>query len=287
MSEQKYANEALPPSYRHDFHAGNIGDVWKHCTLCCLLRELVREESPLLMLDCHAGSGAYELGASGEWTEGIGRLLQAEQGGLPGVVQDYLERTRRGGLQAESRIYSGSPLLSMACLRAFDRLVCYETDRDACGRLRGRVAGDARVEVKGADGMAGMVERCRDSGIRLAALIDPPWAAKQDWLQVPARLLEAWQASPSACFLLWYPIKSYTRVAAMQQRLRAAPLPFMCLELITTPLEYRRQRLNGSGVLLVNAPRRVAAEMSQAACALGEVCAVIPGQWQLRVVSWG
>ena len=49
-------------SYRHSFHAGNHADVLKHITLVAILRYLVSaKDTPLLLVDTHAGAGLYRL----------------------------------------------------------------------------------------------------------------------------------------------------------------------------------------------------------------------------------
>ena len=57
-------------------------------------------------------------------------------------------------------------------------------------------------------------------------------------------------------------------------------------ELITTPLEERHRRLNGSGMLLVNAPDGALGAIAAAAATLGPRCASRPGAWSLRLRSW-
>ena len=72
-------------SYRHAFHAGNHADVLKHLTLVATLRHLMRKDSPLTMIDTHAGAGIYRLDAeaaqtSGEALAGIARLAPPNAG---------------------------------------------------------------------------------------------------------------------------------------------------------------------------------------------------------------
>lgn len=45
-------------SYRHAFHAGNFADVLKHSVYLHLLEYLTRKETPLRIIDTHAGAGA-------------------------------------------------------------------------------------------------------------------------------------------------------------------------------------------------------------------------------------
>ena len=57
-------------------------------------------------------------------------------------------------------------------------------------------------------------------------------------------------------------------------------------ELITTPLTQRRNRLNGSGLLLVRPPGGVLEALAAMAPALAERCATTPGAWSFRMRSF-
>ena len=48
-------------NYRHGFHAGNHADVFKHVVMLGLIAALQRKETPLFVLDTHAGRGRYRL----------------------------------------------------------------------------------------------------------------------------------------------------------------------------------------------------------------------------------
>ena len=65
------------PDYGHRFHAGNVGDVWKHCALVEILGRVAAGSRRVRYVETHAGEGAYALGPTGEWSEGIGRLWRA------------------------------------------------------------------------------------------------------------------------------------------------------------------------------------------------------------------
>ena len=69
-------------NYRHGFHAGNFADVLKHAVLVRILVHLCAKSAAFRVLDLHAGSGLYDLlgpqaSRSGEWREGIARMLAA------------------------------------------------------------------------------------------------------------------------------------------------------------------------------------------------------------------
>ena len=70
-------------NYRHAFHAGNFADVVKHATLARVIAYLKEKPAAFRVIDTHAGAGLYDLGGpeasrTGEWREGIGKLLDAQ-----------------------------------------------------------------------------------------------------------------------------------------------------------------------------------------------------------------
>ena len=55
-------------SYRHAFHAGNHADVLKHTTLIATLRHLMEKETPITLVDTHAGAGARAICVMRAWS---------------------------------------------------------------------------------------------------------------------------------------------------------------------------------------------------------------------------
>lgn len=281
------SNESLV-GYHHHFHAGNVGDVWKHSILFSLLSQMTQSDTPIHALECHSGSGRYVLASTGEWTEGIGRLCTADLNGAPQALRRYVDLITDAGFAPPSkRVYLGSPLLMGALLRVTDRLDCYELDASAAQNLRHYVGDDGRFTVHQEDGIAAMLRfASQPHDAQCLVHIDPPWNEKRDWQEIPAAMVKAQALMPSAIFALWYPIKSYTRVAAMLKQLQAARLSAVALDLITTPLEHRRNRLNGSGMLVVNAPHAVIADAAAMAVYIARACSTHNGYYQLQVTHW-
>jgi len=81
-------------------------------------------------------------------------------------------------------------------------------------------------------------------------------------------------------------VKSLTRPNAMIARLEAAGVRATAAELITTPLAHQRQRLNGSGMILVRPPVGAIESIAASAAAIGPRCATRAGSWSFRIVSW-
>jgi 23S rRNA (adenine2030-N6)-methyltransferase len=285
----RYRSEAdAVPDYSHRFHAGNVGDVWKHLVLVDVLRRAAAASARVSYIDTHAGEGSYPLQPTGEWVEGIGRLWD----GMPrggGALGAYVELVRTlGAGEARPRHYPGSPVLARAVLPDA-QLLLWERDAAAAARLRDALGDDERASVYDADGQAALADEvagAEEHGKQVVVLVDPPWTRKADWIEVPDALARAVAVSRRACFVLWYPVKSLTRPNAMIARLAAAGVGASIAELITTALEHQRRRLNGSGVLLVRPPDGSLAAIAEAAPGVGERCAVRPGDWSFRVQSW-
>jgi len=286
----RYASDR-PPDYSHRFHAGNVGDVWKHCALLEVLRRAAAGAVRLRYLESHAGEGDYPLAPTGEWTEGVGRLWdRPERGEAGGPLGRYIGLCRRlGGGGARPAVYPGSPALASATLAAEAELFLWERDAAAHARLAARLGGDPRVRVERGDGLAalsGAVARAESERAAVVVLVDPPYGEKADWIAVPDAFVAAARGSRHACLVLWYPVKSLTRPNAMLARLEAGGVQGVALELVTTPLELRRNRLNGCGLVLVRPPAGAVASLAATAPAIGGACATVAGVWSLRIRSF-
>jgi 23S rRNA (adenine2030-N6)-methyltransferase len=242
-------------NYRHAYHAGNHADALKHAVLLALLQKLTAKPAPFAVLDTHAGIGCYDLAAdeaarTGEWRDGIGRLLDAN----PPALADYLDAVRK-----VAPSYPGSPEITRAMLREQDRLLLCELHPDDSDTLKQRYAGDGRIAVHHRDGYeaigALLPPRFKDVGPigRGLVLIDPPYE-KPDETESVARALQTLVARwPHAQMGLWYPIKD----RALSWRLHEAAFAagyenLLAIELTVVPED--GLRMAGSGVLLGNAP---------------------------------
>jgi 23S rRNA (adenine2030-N6)-methyltransferase len=289
------ASQALADDrYSHRYHAGNVGDVWKHCVWLAVLDACLKGERPLRVIESHAGQGAYPLGATGEWCEGIGALLEREADADHPLVADYLQRIKgHRGPSSAGWSYPGSPLLTMGRLRQKDRLLLHEIAPEESHLLQKIVGEDPRVTVFTADGLENLPRLVVKGGegeeaASVLVLIDPSYKDKSEWHAVSRVLAEAVKNNPDAHYLLWYPIKSLTRPHNLHQQLQKQGIrEAYAAELVTTPLELKRNRLNGSGMLLVHPPRQVLSTLGAMAPLLGAGCATHEGRWFTRTISLG
>jgi 23S rRNA (adenine2030-N6)-methyltransferase len=251
--------------YRHQYHAGNFADVHKHVLLLEVLRALTRKDKGLLFVDTHAGRGDYDLHPGdaqhpAEWQAGVAKLLAA----IPrhAALTHYRELVA-AGTHGGSLHYPGSPLLAARTLRPVDRAVFFETQREEAGQLRKVLPESKRARVEGSDGFQGLRALLPPPERRGFVLIDPPYEERADLTHVIAAVKDALARFESAVLLLWLPVKLRSDFDAWLATLRSGvDRPVLASLLWMHPCD-SRAALNGSALVLVNAPYLVEQEMRQ------------------------
>jgi 23S rRNA (adenine2030-N6)-methyltransferase len=242
-------------NYRHQFHAGNQADCVKHALFVALLRGLQRKAKPLMVLDTHAGLGAYDLRSPAsqrtlEAQSGIVRLRAA----APPALADYLDLADAAGW------YRGSPALAHALLRPEDRLVLCELHPEDGAALRQRFRADPRVHVHIRDGYQALKALLPPPERRALVLIDPPFEQSDEFATLATALARAQARFPAGVYAAWYPLKSRAPVRDFHGALQAMGVT----DVIDCMLAWRNatdpSRLNGCGLVVVNPPYRFADE---------------------------
>ena len=261
-------------NYRHAFHAGNFADCMKHALLVWLLRAMQRKAAPVAVLDTHAGIGRYaldgeEASRTGEWRDGIGRLLD---GPAAPALSPYLDLVRAAGAPAR---YPGSPALVQAMLRPQDRLLLCELHPEDHAVLRRELGGDPRVAVHRRDGWGATQALLPPAdGIRRGlTLIDPPFEQEGEFGRLEAAIALARRRFNTGIVAAWYPIKNRAASRGFLDRLADAGLPdLVAAELLLRPPQ-DPARLNGCGLLVASPPfgfeQEAAAILSAIDTALG------------------
>lgn len=239
-------------NYRHAFHAGNFADCMKHALLLWLVRAMQRKEAGFLALDTHAGIGRYDLSGeearrTGEWQGGIGRLQASP---ADPALADYL------GLVARLGLYPGSPALIAASLRPQDRLICCELHPEDYALLRANLRGNRQVAVHLRDGYEAIGAFLPPPEKRALVLIDPPFEQGDEFARLASVLRQAAGKFPSAVVAVWYPIKHRAPVRAFHQAVADAGIRDVVAAELLLREPVAPDRLNGSGLLVVNPPWR-------------------------------
>lgn len=269
-------------SYRHAFHAGNHADVFKHLVLIAALKHLTGKDTPLWVVDTHAGAGLYRLdgdyaGTSGEAQDGILKLIAAvgTHNGIEGqplapAVADYLELVRGFNRPGDWRIYPGSPFIAQKLLRAEvrDKLKLFELHPSDSKALAGNVAqlgAGRQVSVAREDGFESLKALLPPPSRRALVLIDPSYEIKSDYGKVPAALRDSLQRFATGSYAVWYPVIPRPEAHELPRKLKTLAgqvrkpwlhATFSIGQKPAAPGEPAdaRQGLTASGMFLVNPP---------------------------------
>ncbi len=254
-------------NYRHIYHAGNFADVVKHIVLARTIDYLKRKPGAFRVIDTHAGIGVYDLSSeeaqkTGEWKDGIGRLLDAD---LPGdataLIAPYLDAVRtanpKGGLTA----YPGSPAITRYLLRNQDRLTAIELHPADAETLKKRFAGDFQTRVIELDGWLALGAHLPPKEKRGLVIVDPPFEREGEFDRLTDGLVKAYKRWPGGTYLMWYPVKNRKAVASFRDALREVGIA----KILDLSLDIRApslsERLDGTGLIVVNPPYPLETEM--------------------------
>jgi 23S rRNA (adenine2030-N6)-methyltransferase len=268
-------------NYRHAFHAGNFADVVKHAVLARIITHLKEKPAAFRVIDTHAGAGLYDLSGpeasrTGEWREGIGRLRAAQLApDARALLAPYLEVVAALNLGGDLKVYPGSPALTQSLLRDQDRLVACEREANAARALATFVHGDARARAVEIDGYTALNAYVPPKERRGLVLIDPPYEQPDEFERLAQALANAHRKWPTGIYALWYPIKNLRATAAFARRIAASGIArVLRAELTLTQAD--GERLGGSGLIVVNPPWRLEAELSLLMPALAQALGAAP-----------
>jgi 23S rRNA (adenine2030-N6)-methyltransferase len=270
-------------NYRHAFHAGNFADVVKHAVLTRIVEHLKAKEKAFRVIDTHAGRGLYDLtgeeaGRTGEWRDGIARLLDAP---LPAdaaaLLAPYLDAVRAENPDGGVRAYPGSPALVRRLLRRQDRLTAVELHPEDAAALRVRFAGDIQVRVIHLDGWLSLGAHLPPKERRGVVLVDPPFEEAGEFGRIVSGLARAHRRWPGGIYALWYPIKDRKAVDGFRKDLQASGIAkVLDIELTVRPTS-ETPRLDGSGMIVVNPPYRLDDELKAILPTLAELLSQASG----------
>lgn len=271
-------------NYRHGFHAGNFADLFKHAALLNFLRALREANTPLQVVDTHAGAGQYDLSdptfsRSKEAEAGIGYLLGGEVPESLKPLSDYVwAKNRAAGFNTRIGIYPGSPLLVLDHLTAGGRYVGCELRKDDYELLKGVVV--PRGKARHTDGYEGAVEAAEDDK-DLLLLIDPPFEKFEDYERINECLRDVLKKRPTAKALVWLPLKDLETFDRFLRHMECELLEDQTgeggpdiavaelrLRPLTNPL-----KMNGCALVTINAPASVVQAMGEIAEDLAKVFA--------------
>jgi 23S rRNA (adenine2030-N6)-methyltransferase len=269
-------------NYRHAYHAGNFADVMKHIALARIIERLKAKPAPFRVIDLHAGAALYDLagdeaGRTGEWREGVGRLYRdgtCAPEPLPDRVEELIAPWRQAVASVNDGVrlarYPGSPEIARRLARGGDRLVFNELHPEDFQALAARFRRERRVKVLQLDAWIAAKGLLPPPERRGLVLIDPPYEERDEAARALAAIAGGYRRFSGGLFFLWYPVKAQADANALARRAAALGIPKLLRAEMTVRRANKGDRLNGSGLMLVNPPWRLNEELGAILPSLAE-----------------
>jgi 23S rRNA (adenine2030-N6)-methyltransferase len=244
-------------AYRHQFHAGNFADVFKHALLAQLLLLLAKKDKPFLYLDTHAGIAHYDLQhewaqKNAEFKEGISRAWSAVD--APAEMKPYLDAVRAENSNGELRYYPGSPRIARRFLRKQDRMVLIELNQKDCESVATLFARDRQVNVHLMDGYEGLRAFLPPPERRGLVFVDSSFDRAQEFKRLADGFVEAHRKFATGVYALWYPLMEPVAMHGFERRVIATGIR----KILQVEIAVRNVGVSGSvrgcGMLVANPP---------------------------------
>jgi 23S rRNA (adenine2030-N6)-methyltransferase len=244
-------------AYRHQFHAGNFADVFKHALLTRLLLLLRRKDKPFVYVDTHAGTGLYDLAHPwarklAEYEDGIARLWQRED--VPEMLMPCLEAVQRENPDRTLRFYPGSPRIARRFLRADDRMLLSELNKDDCTALRTLFEHDRQVVVRHMDGYQALKAFLPPPERRGLVLVDSSFDRAGEFGRLTDGLVQGYERFATGVYALWYPLMEPAAMHAFERGIVATGLRRVLQAELSVLPDGWTLSLRGCGLLVVNPP---------------------------------
>lgn len=255
-------------NYRHIYHAGNFADVLKHSVFALILEHLKLKDAPFRVIDTHAGTGLYDLASeeaqkTGEWRDGIGRILAAEPpAGIDDLLTPYLDvvRAENDGGKTVVR-YPGSPLIARRLMRRGDSLVVDEAHPEDAARLAALFAKDRQTKVLALDGWTALKALLPPKERRGLVLIDPPFEEPGEFKRLLHGLVGAHRRFATGTVMLWYPVKDVRTAQTFLRDVAALGIPKVLSAELFVDTPHADGGLVGTGLVILNPPFTLEAKL--------------------------
>ena len=152
-------------------------------------------------------------------------------------------------------------MLARHLLRPQDRLVACELEPRAAAALSRHLRGAANVKAVRIDGWIALNAYVPAKERRGLVIVDPPFEEPNDLVRLADGVTAAHRKWPTGIYLMWYPVKEHEDREHFIKRLRRAGID-KCLRVefaVASPAP--AGGLNACGVIVVNPPWRLAAEI--------------------------
>ena len=250
-------------SYQHQYHAGNFADVHKRLILRVLIESLQKKEKPFNYIDCHAGSGIYDLESrearkTAERSNGIDQIWLDNSNDE--TVRIYLEAIRSLNKTNKLRYYPGSPKIASLWMREQDRAQLIELHPQAQNDLRRQFTRDKRFSLHDRDCYEGLPAIVPPQIKRGLVLLDPSYEEKNEYKNIVDLVIKSQSRWATAIYAIWYPLLTANRHQYLIDALKRSSLSKVLISEITIN-DFDHQKdgeqfagMYGSGMAIINTP---------------------------------
>ena len=255
-------------SYQHDYHSGNFADIHKHLTLRVLFESLLKKDKPFYYIDCHAGSGQYDLqtdkpSRNKEYISGIARIWETMTHPMApklkttneSVLEAYIKAISTINTKNQLRYCPGSPCLAQQWLRTQDKAHFLELHPQALKSLRRYFKNDSRISLHARDCYEGLPALVPPTNIKRGLiLLDPSYEQKDEYSRIVSLLVKAYNKWPTGIYAIWYPLLPENRDQYLMRALTKSGIDNILISELTVAQNYEGAGLYGSGMAIVNPP---------------------------------
>ena len=244
-------------AYRHQFHAGNFADVFKHTLLAQLVLALEKKDKPFFCLDTHAGTGCYDLThpwaqKNAEHNDGI--ALVWARNDAPPALAPYLDAVRAENADGKLRYYPGSPRIVRRLMRAHDRMVLTELNKKDCTALAALFAGDRQVKVQLLDGYQALKAFLPPKERRGLVFVDSSFDRAREFNRLTQGFAGAYRKFATGVYALWYPLMELPAMRAFERGMAATGIGKILQLEISVRSAGWSWNMRGCGLLVANPP---------------------------------
>ena len=276
-------------NYRHAYHAGNHADVLKHIVLARAITHLKKKDKPFRVIDAHAGTALYDLqgveaGKTGEWEGGVGKMAAPFDNEIEVLLapwREVLAALNPGGVVTR---YPGSPEIALRLLRDSDRLIANELHPEDAMALERHAGFDERITVTTVDAAACIKASLPPPERRGLILIDPPYEEKSETEKALRMLAQGVRRFATGLFVLWYPLKADDIAKRVAEGVAALEVQSTLRVELRVREAFSGGGLAGSGLVILNTPWTLDAELSRVVQALAARLGI--GNWGHGTVDW-
>jgi 23S rRNA (adenine2030-N6)-methyltransferase len=254
-----------------------------------ILEYLGKKDKPFCCIDTHAGPGVYALDENyalknKEFENGIAKLWLYDD--LPESVATYVKLIKTFNGKDQLSRYPGSPLIIKQFLRSQDRLFLYELHSTEIQLLVNSIGKDRRIKMFHEDGLKiaiGLLPPIEHRGL---VLIDPSYEIKSDYPLVIETLIQLHKRFATGTYALWYPVVERNRNQQLEKALKKSGIKNVQLFELGIKTDTHEHGMTASGMIVVNPPWTLAAEMRLALPWLANVLGIeSSGRYRIETLA--